>query len=87
MTQLTIYLQPEVLATVKSSASAAQLSVSQWISNLVVAQQGRARDDWAGFWERHDALADDPTDGAFDFLLDPATRYAGVKDDAPREPL
>ena len=88
MSQVTIYLEPETLDVAKAAAARAQLSVSKWFAQLVEAELARSKPgSLSAALEEIDRVYG--TDGRddLDFLLDPATRYAGLGADTPREPV
>lgn len=87
MSQVTIYLEEDILAAAKAAAARAQVSVSKWFAQFAEAEKARAQPASLA-----QALADmdreyGPLGGELDFLLDPTTRYAGLGDDAPHEPF
>jgi hypothetical protein len=88
MSQVTIYLEPETLEAAKAAAARAHLSVSKWFAKLVEAEQAKmlpgSLSDALEAIDR--AYGTDGRDD-LDFLLNPATRYAGLGPDTPREPV
>ncbi|XAH21817.1 hypothetical protein AAFF27_17550 [Xylophilus sp. GW821-FHT01B05] len=87
MSQVTIYLEEDTLAAAKAAAARAQMSVSKWFAQFAEAEKAKARPGSLA-----EALADidrqyGPPGDELDFLLDPKTRYAGLGEDAPREPF
>jgi hypothetical protein len=86
MSQVTIYLEPEALEAAKAAAARAHVSVSKWFAQFAESEKSRLRTDREQFWAEVDRLRGED-DGSLDFLLDPATRYQGLGEDAPREPI
>ncbi len=62
MSQVTIYLQPDALAAVKSAARQAELSLSQWFARHAQAEVRAQANEVAAFWEGIDQarLGDTP---------------------------
>ena len=87
MSQVTIYLEPASLDAAKDAAARAHMSVSKWFAQYADAERAKAKTDWDSFFASIDALKQPGDDTDLDFLLDPKTRYAGLGQDVPREPM
>jgi hypothetical protein len=88
MSQVTIYLEPETLDIAKAAAARAQVSVSKWFAQLVAAEHARTQPgSLLAALEEIDRLHGTVGRDDLDFLLDPKTRYAGLGQDLPREPM
>jgi hypothetical protein len=88
MSQVTIYLEPETLDAAKAAAARAQLSVSKWFAQLVEAENARNQPgSLLAALEAIDRVHGTAGRDDLDFLLDPATRHAGLGNDMPREPV
>ena len=88
MSQVTIYLEPETLDVAKAAAARAHLSVSKWFAQLVEAELARTQPgSLAAALDEIDHVHGSAGRDDLDFLLDPATRHAGLGTDLPREPV
>lgn len=87
MTQVTIYLEEDTLAAAKEAAARSKLSVSKWFAQFAEAEKARNVGDWDSFWANTDAMKKPGDDSAWDFLLDPKQRYAGLGQDLQRESM
>ncbi len=88
MSQVTIYLEPETLDIAKTSAARAHVSVSKWFSQLALAEHARTQPgSLFAALEEIDRVHGTAGRDDLDFLLDPTTRYAGLGQDVPREPM
>ncbi len=85
MSQVTIYLEDESLAAAKEAAAAAKVSVSKWFAQFAEAQLAKSQADWDGLFNQIDGLKTGADNTAWDFLLEPTTRYAGIGQDIKRE--
>jgi hypothetical protein len=86
MSQVTIYLEPETLDAAKAAAARAQLSVSKWFAQLVEAENARNQPgSLLAALEVIDRVHGTAGCDDLDFLLNPATRYAGLGTDTSRE--
>lgn len=87
MAQVTIYVEDSALEAAREAAARAQMSLSKWFSQFAEAEKTKLATDRQTFWAGIDSLRQPGDDEAFDVLLDPKTRYAGLGDDIPRESL
>lgn len=87
MSQVTIYLEDDALAAAKEAAARSKLSVSKWFAQFAEAEKARNTSDWSSFWAEIDAKKTASDESAWDFLLDPKLRYAGLGQDIPRESM
>nr|WP_295776893.1 hypothetical protein [Rhodoferax sp.] len=87
MSQVTIYLEDDALAAAKEAAARSKLSVSKWFAQFAEAEKARNASDWGTFWAEIDAKKKTGDESAWDFLLNPKSRYAGLGQDIPRESM
>lgn len=86
MAQVTIYLENDSLEAVKKAAAQAHMSVSKWFAHLAQAEQAKHQPaSLSAALDEIDREFGAAGSDELDFLLDPATRYADLGADAPRE--
>jgi hypothetical protein len=79
MSQVTIYLEEDTLAAAKAAAARAKVSLSKWFAQHAEAEKAKPLRSWDEVFAEIDRLRDPESDKALDFLLDPKTRYEGLK--------
>ena len=87
MAQVTIYVEDSALQAAREAAARGQMSVSKWFAQFAEAERAKLATDRQAFWAEIDGMKRPGDDVAFEFLLNPATRHAGLSTDAPRESL
>ncbi len=85
MAQVTIYVEDSALEAAREAAARAHMSLSQWFAQFAAAEKRKLATDRQTFWAEIDQLRQPGDDQAFDFLLDPKTRHAGLGEDIARE--